>query len=114
MIMRLNLEYAGRQHSFATDTLILSSYLPTPVPAPLPTPFLLTAVPVPTQAPLPTPVPAPVIADDEPPIILIVVLAVVGGIIVILVIFRLSRPTPYGFLYNDQGEVVVDLSLIHI
>ncbi|HCH10077.1 MAG TPA: hypothetical protein DEW32_12885 [Dehalococcoidia bacterium] len=110
VIMRLNLEYAGRQHSFATDTLILSSYLPTPVPAPLPTPFLLTAVPVPTQAPLPTPVPAPVITDDEPPIILIVVLAVVGGIIVILVIFRLSRPTPHGFLYNDQGEVVVDFA----
>jgi hypothetical protein len=112
VIMRLNLDYAGRAHRYTTDTLILSSYLPTPVPVqPVLVP-VATTVPRPTPAPVPTTVPTPVITDDSPPITLIVVLAVVAGIILILVVFWITRPTPYGFLYNDEGEVVVDFSAL--
>ncbi|MDP6512039.1 MAG: hypothetical protein QF878_02440, partial [SAR202 cluster bacterium] len=112
VIMRLNLDYAGRTHLFTTDTLILSSYLPTPVPAqPVLVP-VATTVPRPTPAPVPTTVPTPVLTESSPPVALIVVLAVVAGIILILVVFWVTRPTPYGFLYNDEGEVVVDFSAL--
>ena len=39
-------------------------------------------------------------------------LAVVRGIILILVAYGLTRPAPYGFLYNDEGEAVVDFSAL--
>ena len=107
VIMRLNLEYAGRSHTFTTESLILSSHLPTPIPLPVP------ALVVPPVPPAPTPVPPPAPVDTaNVPIVLIVVLVVVSSIILILVVYWLTRPTPYGYLYNDQGEVVVDFSAL--
>lgn len=107
VIMRLDLEYAGRAYTYATESLILSSHLPTPIPLPAP---LAVA---PTVAPAPTPIPLPAPVDNASvPVALIVVLAVVGSIILILVVYWLTRPKPHGYLYNDQGEIVVDFSAL--
>jgi hypothetical protein len=108
IVMRLNIEYAGRAHSFTTDTLILSSHAPTPIPSPIPIEVVATTVPTaPTLPPPPLPE-----GETNVPIALIVVLAVIAGIILILVIYWVSRTTPYGYLYNDEGQVVVDFSAL--
>lgn len=116
--LRLTLDYAGRAHTFTTDSLILSSHLPTPtaVPMTVPTPTVVEVVrvvapAVPTPAPVPTPVPAPAPEPSSPvPMALIVALAVLGVAIVALAIYWLTLQTPYGFLYNDQGDVVANFS----
>mgnify|MGYP000504118168 CR=1 FL=1 len=45
---------------------------------------------------------------------LVITLAVVGGLILALVLYRLiywvTRTTPFGYLYNDRGLLVVDFS----
>jgi hypothetical protein len=108
IVMRLNIDYAGRAHTFTTETLILSSHSPTPIPSPIPIAVVATTVPTAPTLP-PSPLPE---VDGSVPIVLIVVLAVIAGIILILVGYWLSRTTPYGFLYNDQGQIVVDFSAL--
>ena len=45
---------------------------------------------------------------------LVIALAVLGGMILALVLYRLvywlTRTTPFGYLYNDRGQLVVDFS----
>ena len=45
---------------------------------------------------------------------LVITLALVGGTILAFVVYRLvywlTRTTPFGYLYNDRGQVVVDFS----
>ncbi|MCL0029207.1 hypothetical protein M1N23_03595, partial [Dehalococcoidia bacterium] len=109
IIVRLNLEYAGRQHGFSTDSLVLSS-------VPRPTPPVMSAPP-PASEPVPPPKPPAPILTAQPsgvPISLIITLSVVGGMIIALIAYRviywLTRTTPFGYLYNDRGQPVVDFS----
>jgi hypothetical protein len=109
IIVRLNLEYAGRQHSFTSDSVVLSS-----VP-PLPPPVLAPPPPAPRPVPPPPPRAAPGVEPSAGvPLGLVITLAVVGGLILALVLYRLiywvTRTTPFGYLYNDRGQVVVDFS----
>ena len=112
IIVRLNLEYAGRQHAFSTDSVVLSSVPPLPPPVLAPAPL----APRPAPPPPPPPVlPAPAIAPTTGvPVGLVIALAVVGGIILALVLYRVvywvTRTKPFGYLYNDRGQLVVDFS----
>ncbi len=108
IIVRLNLEYAGRQHGFSTDSMVLSS-----VPRPAP-PVLTAPAPAPKPVPPPPP-PAPIFTQPAGvPTALVVTLSVVGGMILALVAYRviywLTRTPPFGYLYNDRGQPLVDFS----
>ena len=110
IIVRLNLEYAGRQHTFTSDSVVLSSVLPVPPAARAP------AAPAPRPASPQSPLP-PTRTIAQPagvPMGLVITLALLGGMILALVLYRLvywlTRTTPFGYLYNDRGQVVVDFS----
>jgi len=111
IVVRLNLKYAGRQHRFSTDSLVLSS-------VPRPTPPVMSAPP-PASERVPPPKPpapvAPVLTEPSGlPMGLIITLSVAGGMIIALIAYRviywLTRTTPFGYLCNDRGQPVVDFS----
>jgi hypothetical protein len=112
IIARLNLEYAGRQHAFATDSVVLSSVPPLPPPVLAPAP----EAPRPVAQPAPPPPPRAFTAEEPAgvPLGLVIALAIVGSIILALVLYRLifwlTRTTPFGYIYDDRGQVVVDFS----
>ncbi len=109
IVIRLDIEYAGRQFSVLTDQLILSSVQPTPMPAPT-----ATATP-----PEPTPA-APVDTRPDPPRrgaqLWTTAIAVVSGfvalVIVALAAYWLSKPKPFGYLYSEEGELMTDFASI--
>ncbi len=107
VIVRLNMEYAGRMHSFSTDSMVVSTLrtlVATPQPPPPP---VVAPTPVPPQLPALGPVKsAPV------PIALVIVLAAVSVSILGLAAYWLTRPTPFGYLYGDRGQLVVDFSTL--
>ena len=117
LIFHLETEYAGRQYKFNSNSFVLESSL---------TPSSSTeAVSEETQAASPPSKPA---ADEElsvtgsPDIVeesstgwliwAAVPAALVALIIAGAVAWRMSVPRPYGFLYNDQGELIVDFSTV--
>ena len=108
VVVRLNLEYAGRQHIFTSDSVVLSSILPV-------APRVVAPAPAPRPAQPPPPPPTPAIQPSASvPMGLVITLAVLGGMILALVLYRLiywlTRTTPFGYLYNDRGLLVVDFS----
>ena len=110
IIARLNLEYAGRQHAFTTDSVVLSS-VPPLAPAVRPP---AAPAPRPATAPPPPPPRRAIERSAGVPMGLVIALAILGGMILALVLYRLiywlTRTTPFGYLYNDRGQVVVDFS----
>ena len=107
VVIQLDIEYAGRQFSVLTDQVILSSVQPTPTPA-----ATATATP-----PEPTPVPVPAPPRTTPPkgaqlwtTAVIAVSGVIGVIIVALAAYWLARPKPFGYLYSEEGELMVDFA----
>ncbi len=110
IIVRLSMEYEGRLHSFATDSMVVSTLrtvgtvAPTPEPPPPP---VVLPTPVPPQLPVFVPVEEPGI-----PVALVVVLAVVSVSILGAAAYWLTRSTPFGYLYGDRGQLVVDFSTL--
>ena len=109
VVIQLDLVYAGRQFRFLTDQLILSSVQPTPVPVPTPTV-------TPAEPPPPTPVPP----RPEPTrrgaqlwtTVILAVAGVIGVIVIALAIYWLSRPKPFGYLFSEEGELLVDFAQV--
>ncbi|MCI0440262.1 MAG: hypothetical protein L0177_14200 [Chloroflexi bacterium] len=99
-IFHLSLEYAGKQRSFSTEPIVLSARSPLP-----PQPAVPTA-PAVQQAPPPAFTPAPA---TFPWALLVIPGLAVAGLIAAFVNW-LVRTRPYGYLYNDQNELVIDFS----
>ena len=116
LIFGLDMEYAGRSFAYSTDSLVVSSVpLPVPVPTPAPAP---TVAPAPTAVPAPTPVPPPPAPQPEeeaggggvPIVAVYVILAVIGIGVLGTLIYWLTRPTPFGYIYTEDGQLVVDFA----
>lgn len=99
ILLGLNMSYAGRDYQFAYDTMVLSSLIP-PIPAePAPQVVRLATPPTPPAGPT---MPRGLLAI---PVVLVVALIAAG-------IYIISRTKPYGYLYNDRGELLVDFKSV--
>jgi hypothetical protein len=102
----LSVQYLGREYTFTTPSVVLSSIMPVIPAAPEPV-AVVEPEPV-VEAPavtVITPVPFPVVP------------VTIGAATVVLLalaiaIYWLSRTRPYGYLYNDRNELIVDFSQI--
>ena len=115
LLLRLNLEYAGRRYTYTADSLVLSAVAPPPPPSEP----VVEAGP-PPAAPIPLPL-APAPAAPVPPpqqqanstafpwAALIIPLVVVAGVAA-WGLHWLTRPNPRGYLYDDRDELVADFS----
>ena len=117
LIFHLETEYAGRQYRFSSNSFVLQSSL---------TPSSST-VPVATESEAASSPSRPVIDEDvavsgSPDLVeessrwwliwAAVPAALAALMIAGAVAWRMSVPRPYGFLYNDQGELIVDFSAV--
>ena len=91
---------------------------PTPTPVPTWTP-VPTFTPVPTPIPTPTPTPtvtpsAPVVPPEPdaefPQWVLIVVGLITIAVVVVVPIWHMTRRRPFGYLYDDSDNLVVDFA----
>ena len=123
VLFHLNMEYAARDYKFTTDSAVLSSFPPPPAP---PQPVVAQQAP-PPPAPEPAPpAPAPPVIEPPPPApeessdfpLMIAIIAVAGVAAALLtaamiyIIYGLTRQKPYGYIYDDEGELLVDFSII--
>ena len=113
-VFQLSLEYSGRPYTQSSDSIVLSSVMPAAAP--------VESVPEP-EAPAPAPAPAPQLALPPPvamaepessgfpwlalalPMVLLIGAA--GG-----AVYLLTRALPYGYLFNDKGESLVDFAKV--
>ena len=102
ILIWLNMDYAGREYQFATDTLVLSSLIPFVPPEPF---VQITQSPPPPPPPSPPPAPllGPTMARELLAIPAVLVLALIA-----FGVYIISRTRPYGYLYNDRGELLVN------
>lgn len=127
VIFGLNIEYAGRQYIYSTDSIVVSSLpvpvsvgqSPAPVTAPIPAP---AAAPAPAPAPAAPPVAPPPVApppqvegseDSEaglPMEAITIALAIIGIAALAVVLYWLTRPTPFGYMFTEEGELLVDFA----
>ena len=124
MIFGLGVEYAGRQYIYSTDSMVVSSIpgaAPAPAAPPAPAQPAPTAAPAAPAQPAPTAAPPPPTAQPEPseglsfsiPLAAVIIaLAAVGIAILGIILYWLTRPTPFGYLYTEEGELMVDFSAI--
>lgn len=127
LVLRLDMEYASRDYSFTTDSKVLSSVIPPAPPAVAPQPP--PAAPVaPQPAAAPPPPPAAPVAPAPPmvaptandgggmPAIAIYGLAALAGALIIAgaiyIVYGVTRPNPYGYLHDDEGNLLVNLSTL--
>lgn len=96
ILMGLDMEYAGREYQFVTDTMVFSSLVP-PVPAEPVVQIIQQPLAPPTEL-LGATMPRELLAV---PAVLVLALVAFG-------IYIISRTKPYGYLYNDRGELLVD------
>ncbi len=113
VLFGLNTEYAGRQYIYSTDETVVSS-IPIPPPAQISAPTKPEeSQPAPAVAPPPQPAPptAPPQVNEGsgiPMQAVIIVLAIIAIAILGAVLYWLTRPTPFGYLYSEEGELLVD------
>ena len=122
VLFHLNMKYAARDYNFTTNSEVLSSY---PAPPSRPEPVVVQQAPPPAPAPPPPP-PAPAPPVIEPPapeessaIPLMIAIYSVAGVAAILMmagiiyaIYGLTRPTPYGYIYDDDNELLADFTTL--
>ena len=101
----LQMLYGGRPHTQTMDhPIVVSSVSPRPTAVP-PTPAP-TVAPAATTVPLPTPTPAP--PDTRPQTAALIIAAALALAIVGSLIYWVSRPTPFGFIYTEDGHQAAD------
>ena len=124
VLFGLNTEYAGRQYIYSTGATVVSS-VPEPPAPPAPQISVPAKVeetqPAPVVAPppqtAPTAVPPQVETQTDegsgiPMQAVIIVLAIIAIAILGAVLYWLTRPTPFGYLYSEEGELLMDFSSI--
>ncbi len=117
VIFGLSIEYAGRQYIYSTDSMVVSS-LPIPAsvgqsPAPVtaPIPAAAAAAPAPAPPAAPPVAPPPQVEDSQagfPTEAIIIALAAIGIAALGVILYWLTRPTPFGYMYTEEGELLVD------
>lgn len=125
VLFQLDMEYAARDYNFTTDSAVLSSFAARAVPQPqqqviTQVEYVDRIVEVPVEVEVQVPVeverPAPEETTDFPVMIAIIAVAAVVSILamaaIIYAIYGLTRSTPYGYLYDDEGDLLVDFSKI--
>ena len=124
VLFNLNMEYAAREYMFTTNSAVLSSFPPPPAPpqpvvaqqAPPPAPPVIEPPPPPAPPVIEPPPPAPEESSDFPLMIAIIAVAGVAAVLmtaaIIYIIYGLTRQKPYGYIYDDEGELLVDFSTI--
>ena len=112
VLFHLNMQYAARDYMFTSDSAVLSSY---PLPPARPQQPVIVQQAPPPAPPVVEP-PAPEESSDLP---LIIAIISVAGIAVIAMmsatvyaIYGLTRQRPFGYIYDDEGELLVDFSMI--
>ena len=117
LIFHLETEYAGRQYRFSSNSFVLQSSL-TPSSPTGPVAAESEAASSPSRPVLDEDVPvsgSPDLVEESSRWWLIwaaVPAALAALMIAGAVAWRMSVPRPYGFLYNDQGELIVDFSAV--
>lgn len=99
--VRLATTYGGNEFMQTTNPVVVSSILPRPTAVP-PTPAP-TAAPVATTVPHPTPTPPP--PDTRPQTAALIVAAALAIIVIGSLIYWMSRPTPFGYIYTEEGQL---------
>ena len=121
VIFGLNIEYAGRHYIYSTDSMVVSS-LPVPVSAGQSSAPVTAPIPAPAAAPAPAPAPAPPVAPPVAPPpqvedsqagglpmeVITIALAAIGIAALAVILYWLTRPTPFGYLYTEEGDLLVD------
>ena len=126
VIFRLNTEYAGRHYIYSTDSMVVSSIpvpasvgqSPAPVTAPIPAP---ASAPAAAPAPAPAPPVAPPVAPPPqvevegsqaglPMEVITIALAAIGIAALAVILYWLTRPTPFGYMYTEEGKLLVDFA----
>lgn len=119
VIFGLSIEYAGRQYIYSTDSMVVSSLpipasvgqSPAPVTAPIPAPAAAAPAPAPAPPAAP-PVAPPLQVEDSqagfPTEAIIIALAAIGIAALGVILYWLTRPTPFGYMYTEEGELLVD------
>jgi hypothetical protein len=108
LVVRLTMEYAGRQYTYSTNSTVLSSVIPVAAAAP----SVQTAQPPPI-APTPavqTPLFRPDVKETGFPWTLLIVSLAAGVVVASIALYLGTRTRPYGYIYNDRNEPVVDFS----
>ena len=103
LVIRLSMEYAGKQYNYTSDSMVLSSVMPAPPPEPV-------AASVPVQPP-----PPPALDVSPPqssgfPWGLMAGSIAVGAVLVAGALYWRTRVRPYGYLYDDRDDLVVDFA----
>ena len=119
VIFGLNIEYAGRHYIHSTDSMVVSSLpvpvsvgqSPAPVTAPIPAPAAAAPAPAPAPPAAPPVAPPPQVEDSQagfPTEAIIIALAAIGIATLGVILYWLTRPTPFGYMYTEEGELLVD------
>ncbi|MYA61121.1 MAG: hypothetical protein F4X94_00870 [Dehalococcoidia bacterium] len=119
VIFGLSIEYAGRQYIYSTDSMVVSSLpipasvgqSPAPVTAPIPAPAAAAPAPAPAPPAAPPVAPPPQVEDSQagfPTEAIIIALAAIGIAALGVILYWLTRPTPFGYMYTEEGELLVD------
>ena len=101
----LRTEYAGREVADSVSPIVVSSVQPPP-PAPTPAPRA-TAAPAPTTPPPPA-LPSP--EEQLSPFPLLILAGVVILVVIGLGAYWLSKPSPFGYLYTEDGRMAVSFA----
>jgi len=107
---RLGLEYAGRMYTETSSSIVVST---TPPPVPLaPIAEAAVAAVVPALVAAPVALGAPVLPTPGPqfPWIFVVIPGMIVLALVAIALFLATRPSPYGYIYTDGDDKVVDFS----
>ncbi len=102
--LRLNLVYAGRQYTYLSDSIVLSSVpaavSPVRQPPPAAVPPTAPTGPTPEQSP-----PAPGNYWGLLTIPAVMLVALIGA-----TVYWLTRRSPHGYIFDDEGNMVVDFA----
>ena len=102
-IFNIQLDYADRSYSRATDNLVLESKLIPQAPA-------QRYSPQPPQAPTATPADSNNSSETNIPLGLIIPVSIVILLIAIVAIYRNSLPKPYGFISDESGNQALNFN----
>jgi hypothetical protein len=113
VLFRLKMEYAGRLFAHNSEALAITTVA---VPAPLPEPVEATE-PVQQETAQAAPIPPALVPTIVPPkaefpwvLLAVPALLLVGVVSVIGYLY--TRSQPFGYLYNDRDEPLVDFSTV--
>ena len=113
VLFNLSVDYAGGPYSYSSESMALST-VPAPQP---PEPVVLSSVPLEPVAPPPAAElavpPQPVLVEASGfPLWVLALVVIPLAVIAAGAVYLLTRTRPYGYLYDDHHEPLVDFSKV--